>query len=273
MTVKAAKLSNTFLYAGEAELNGKYVHVLAYQNKAESSGPNAMILPFPSNVKMDENNILDTRSYKEFLKNIAMATKEQTRDLSDDINLKSIRKRSAKVFDVGSYTVVLAEKAIHIKKAIEKVPEDKRPSISKEFLSDYTKLYPDQQVAICCWNGNINPEPLLWWYEPTNRENIFVPTMDAHDGNGPDLNAKVQRDHIISTGATTRSLIDKLPFKDYTSSTVDYTDNLPETAKQLLPTRVWGIKIDDFIKNGDMFIEPFSTINVNDRRIKMMGWE
>jgi len=34
-------------------------------------------------------------------------------------------------------------------------------------------------------SGYVDAEPLLWWYEPSDEENLFIPTMDAHDGGPP----------------------------------------------------------------------------------------
>jgi len=63
-----AFLSGTKLYVGEATYNDKYVHVLAYQNNAESKEgiPNAMIIPFPTTQSMGPENILNTIKYKSY---------------------------------------------------------------------------------------------------------------------------------------------------------------------------------------------------------------
>jgi hypothetical protein len=243
-----AHLSNTLIYVGEAARGNQSVHVLAYQNTAdnESSGPNAMILPFPAAEAMGPENILDTRPYKSFLKDITNATKQQTRSL-DMLNSKGASPAGAQVFDVGSYTVVLAEKASHIHGALELVPENKRPTISTRFLVGFGKLYPNQPIAVCCWDGNIKAEPLLWWYVPTNKDTLFIPTMDAHDGNAPDVNARVATDHIISVGSTS-------PTRVGHHFRVDYNDFLPMEAAQLLPAYVYGTKVNGLIKNGDMFV-------------------
>lgn len=242
-----ATLSATKLYAGEAMFNGKYVHVLAYQNKAKSSGPNAMIIPFPTNVAMDEANVLDTTKYKNFMNDISEATKVRTRGISmndsDELLSFGAVMKSAKVFDVGDYTVVLASHVSQVPEALKKVAPEKRPEVSMEFLIGYGILYPDQPVALCCWSGSVDAAPLLWWYEPKDSENLFIPTMDAHDGKAPDLNANVHVDHIISVGSNLVS----------TGETVHYEDFLYEGAP-LLPKKVHGAKFKGSMKNGDMFV-------------------
>jgi hypothetical protein len=59
---------------GEARRGDTYVHVIAYQNKAATTGPNAMILPLPAAVMPAPENVVDTRSFKFFLDDIHRAT-------------------------------------------------------------------------------------------------------------------------------------------------------------------------------------------------------
>jgi hypothetical protein len=254
-----AKLTGTKLYAGEAMHNGKYVHVLAYQNNAESKWdvPNAMIIPFPTNKPMGPENILDTTKYKNFLDDIGEATRRRSRGMtlgmdSDDMLFGAACAGSAQVFDVGVYTVILADHVAQVPEALKRVSEDKRPSVRTQFLMHYGRMYPKQPVALCCWSGRVEADPLLWWYEPSDPMNLFIPTMDAHDGGPPDLNATVQTDHIISVGSNI------LP----TGSTVEYQDFLYEGAP-LLPTKVHGTKLFGLAKNGDTFV------HINTMREKM----
>lgn len=254
-----ASFSNTKLYVGEAMRNGKYVHVLAYQNKAKTgkNQPNAMIIPFPTNVAMGPQNVLDTSKFPKFLDEISSATR-MTRLLSADGITKGARSFGiAQVFDVGSYTVVLADNVAQVPEALEKVPENKRPAVSADFLKAYGELYPNQPVALCCWNGAVEAEPLLWWYEPKNPETLFVPTMDAHDGSAPDLNADVDTDHIVSVGSTISIS------RSYYTGTVLYSSSLGEAAN-LLPKHVVGTKLVGHYKNGDCFVN-VSELNNSDR--------
>ena len=250
--VAPGSFNSTKVYAGEATLNGKYVHVLAYQNNAEGQNkqePNAMILPFPTNVVMDRANVINTKSFSNFLQNIADASKIQSksRGLKMD-NLIVAGAASFDVFENGSYTVILADNIKVVPKAMTHVVEEKRISFSYRFLLNFDKLYADQPVAVCLWKGDVKAEPLLWWYEPKDKGTLFVPTMDSHDGNGPNLEDEVEVDHIISVGS---NLLDERRFYNR----VHYQDFLTDTAKQLLPTYVHGTKISHFMKNGDMFVK------------------
>lgn len=249
ITTSPAKLSNTLIYVGEGHTQGKDVHVLAYQNKATNqvSSPNAMVLPFPTNKEMGPDNVIDTREFKGFLKDISNATKHLTRSLGGPM-LKSFSLNAAQVFDVGSYTVVLAENTNQIQDALKRVPENKRPTISDEFLAGYGALYPNQPVAVCCWDGTIEAEPLLWWYEPTWKGELFIPTMDAHDGNAPNVRANVKADHMISVGSADNSRVGH-------HHPVFYKDQLPDNVRELLPNFVYGTQIKQSVQNGDMFVE------------------
>ena len=87
MTLYPAVLSKTILYAGEALIDGKLVHVLGYQNTAknESKGPNAMILPFPTSIAMGPGNVVDTSECKNVLKKYGDMFKVTSRSLNDGV--------------------------------------------------------------------------------------------------------------------------------------------------------------------------------------------
>lgn len=257
-SVSESSMSNTLIYVGEGQRDNKLVHVIAYQNKAEnlSNGPNAMVIPFPAGVPMNEQNVIDTSNFKSFLSDITEATR-RSRRRSASFSKSMMLGNScdeALVFDVGSYTVVLADSVEKVSAAMNRVTEKKRPIISEEFLIGYGKLYPDQPIAVCCWNGSIEAEPLLWWYEPKNSEVLFVPTMDAHDGKSPNVEMNVYTDHNISAGSSV-----------YSSSAdqVNYSEELPAHVVGLLPSHVHGTKIQRSMKNGDMFIKTSQLITDN----------
>ncbi len=246
-----AVLTGTKIYVGEAILNGKYVHVLAYQNIAETPAghPNAMVLPFPTDKPMTKNNVIPALGFRSFLDDIADASRERylSRGLDDfdDIVLGcAVSMPPAQVFSAGSYTVILADHVAQIPEALTRVPNNQRPTIHTQFLLRYGAMYKKQPIAICCWNGYIEPEPLLWWYEPTNKGSLFIPTMDAHNGYAPDLEALVKTDHIISVGSNI----------DPTGDKVNYSDTIPDNVIQLLPSRVHGYRPPTMVKNGDMFV-------------------
>ena len=287
-TVDVAELSSTKLYVGDAMHNDKYVHVVAYQNQASSMGPNAMIIPFPTDKPMGPENIIDTSEFPTFVSDISEASRILSRGgymtLGDDDDMLdgcAAALNEAQVFDVGTYTVILATSAAQIPAALQKVPESKRPVVTLKFLLKYGQLYPKQPIAVCCWNGKVEAEPLLWWYEPKDPNIFFIPTMDAHNGEAPDLEATVMVDHLISVGS---GIIGN------TGSLVTYNSPLSDEARKLLPTRVHGTQINQLAKNGDMFVNKFhvygllsdspvpiikrgTSLNNFDSQYYMNGWE
>jgi len=243
--------SSTKVYAGEGTFDSKYVHVIAYQNNAESQNeyePNAMILPFPTNVPMNRANVINTKSFSGFLQDITDASKIQTRLLRSGGFEAACAAGGVDVFENGSYTVILADNIKLVPGAMSSVSEDKRIALSYRFMMGFNKLYANQPVAVCLWKGSVVAEPLLWWYEPKDKATLFVPTMDAHDGNGPDLEANVRTDHIVSVGSNL--LEDSRRY-----NRVHYTDKLTSVAQQLLPLHVYGHKLPSVMKNGDMFVK------------------
>lgn len=251
-TFTASEMSNTRIYVGEAERKGKLVHVLAYQNNATAKGPNAMVLPFPTIDEMGPDNVIDTRKFKGFLKDISESTRYVTKGggtrRSMMLGSRGFDSDSlAEVFDVGSYTVILADNVFQIPEALSRVATDKRPRVSSDFLIGYNELYKDQPIAVCCWNGSIEAEPLMWWYEPSNPEELFIPTMDAHDGGAPRVGSPVQYDHLISVGSTTGNSGTRVRYSD--------AQSIPSEVKELLPLHVHGGRMPEAAPNGDCLVK------------------
>jgi hypothetical protein len=251
-TFTASEMSNTRIYVGEAQRQGKLVHVLAYQNTAISKGPNAMVLPFPTETKLGQENVIDTTNFKNFLEDIGEASRHITKGFSGRrgmtlgaaaMDADGLR---AEVFDSGSYTIVLATNVWQIPEALSRVPAEKRPNVSSDFLIGYNDLYEGQPIAVCCWDGSIEAEPMMWWYEPSNPNALFIPTMDAHDGKAPKLGVRVDTDHLISVGSTSGSRGDTVRYRD--------AKKIPDAVKELLPLQVHGKKLQDRVPNGDCFV-------------------
>ena len=241
ITLGPADLRGTRLYAGVGEVDGKVVHVIAYQNSAKSAGPNAMILPIPAAVMPGERNVIDTRDFADFLFTIHAATEVNKPRSSDRGGAAS----AASVFDVGSYTVVLAEKAGAVVAALSRVPPEKRPAADPRLLAAFEEHYPGWPLALCCWRGSVQPEPLLWWYEPKFPDRLFAQALDAHDGGPPDLGAKVKVDHYLAFGA-----------KNFRGGAeVWFYQQIPPEVQNLLPDTVWGTRIHAKLPNGDFWLD------------------
>lgn len=282
ISVRAAEFSGTKIYAGEAERQGQYVHVLAYQNEAVGHGPNAMVLPIPSIEPMGPDNVVDTKKYPRFLNDIVDSTKIQRLGKSRS-DARAVAGQyfslEAQVFESGSYTIVLADRTGQIPEALKRVSEDRRPEVSTRFLLGFSKLYHNHKIMICCWNGNVKAEPMLCWYVPTDRDVLFIPTMDAHNGDAPNINAIVYTDHIVTVGSAIKpTAAGKVKIR--------YNDTVPEDIANLLPQSARGLGLPSSMLNGDCFVKtsmvgidtlPLMTRGINKDHvvssIRMEGWE
>lgn len=281
ITFREAELSNTKLYAGEARRGDTYVHVIAYQNKVATKGPNAMILPLPAAVMPGPENVVDTRGFKRFLDDIHRATERRTKDRSVLLDLGPSPR--AQVFDVGSYTVVLAASPLAVPQALANVPANKRPAVNTLVLGAFEELYPGWPLAVCCWDGSFEAEPLLWWYEPRNPDQLFAPALDAHDGQPPRTDAEVRVDHHVAFGSTLRPGGDEVHYQDdvnirnarpapswlaphESASQDDSPPPRPVAATGLLPPRVRGTRLTGSMPNGDFWLSTASLSGPAQRR-------
>ncbi len=263
ITLRAAELSNTKLYAGEARRGDTYVHVIAYQNKAATEGPNAMILPLPAAVMPGPENVVDTRRFKRFLDDMHDATR-----ITVPGSRSTLGAPDAQVFDIGSYTVVLAASPSAVPEALARVPANKRPAVNALVLGAFEELYPGWPLAVCCWDGSFEAEPLLWWYEPRIPDQLFAPALDAHDGQPPRTDARVRVDHHVAFGSTLRPTGNAV----YGYGPDESGDNddapLPPliAATGLLPPRVCGTRVTGTMPNGDFWLSTTTLSGPAERR-------
>lgn len=218
--------SNTILYAAEMlRDNGEVVHVLGYQNEAQNhagkgkvfgnlfgsffkgSGGNAMILPFPAVPgSMSKANVLNTENCSEILQDMARTLAPPPMQASRSFAMAAAASPQARVqiFEAaGIYTVVLAQDARDIPAALDQVPREKRPALNPELFAAYAEWYPDWTIALCCFNNDKAKlaDPLLWWYQPQFPDHLFLPSLDCHTGDVPNLNAQVAVDHVLAVSS------------------------------------------------------------------------
>lgn len=244
-----AKFEGTIGYMGEAEAPQGLVHVIGYQNSAAnlSSGPNSMILHFPSKNAMDESNVIDVgEKGKSLLNDWVEMYAPKPRGIT-----KSVVSNKVEIFNTGIYTVAISNKPSQISSALESVPENKRPNIEPELLKWYEDSFPGWSVAVCCFDNNDmkKSEPLFWWYHPIHKERIHFPAIDSHDGSVPDLNKEVRTDHFIVYGSTKgkeRTIRLKETWKE------DY--NLPEESKVYFPDEISAKYFGSKCPNQDFFL-------------------
>jgi len=249
-SLEPAVLSDTIVSCIETNHpeTGKLIHVAGYQNKAQSlAGPNAMLLPFPSSVPMGPANVVDTTSAKRLLKDYAETLVRRTRSLSKGLDSPSYTARGGiQVFAAGSYHIVLAENAADIPSAIRFVPSAQRPKVNQAIFDAYAKFYPGTawQFALCCWNGSVDAEPMMWWYEPNDPFSFFLPGLDAHDGRPPRLGTQVKVDHSLVVGSNLGTPTN--------AATVYFRDrDMAPALKPFIAESVVGAKFTGSADNGD----------------------
>jgi hypothetical protein len=242
----------TRLLAHSVDVDGRMLNVLGYQNKAKNKAwprrPNAMILPFPAAEYMTQINCIDMTRAPNVLKEYSdlLRPRMRTRDLTK--GLRSAAVASVEVFDSGSYTIALARNATDIPSALEQIPASKRPDLHPEIFDAYELWYPGWPVALCCWEGDIEAEPLLWWYKPKKefQDFHFLPGLDGHEGGVPDPARKsVPVDHSIIIGGPAHDL----------QSAEGVLKDVPDKIRTWLPEYVYGDNLGDpttkQMRNGD----------------------
>ena len=253
VSLAPAKFSSTILYGYEINVPGRIAHVLGYQNQVQNlvPSPNAMILPFlalPSS--MTKANVIDTSSHPHILKDMAATVMPRFRGA---MLLGSTKSASVppkvEIFHSGIYTVVLATDATLIHNALRYVPEVKRPRINNEIFDAYAAWYPEWTVALCCFNNGDakTATPMLWHYEPMDNSSLFLPALDCHSGEVPNLNEKVVVDHTVVVGSNLMQIGN--------GSVVHYSDYLSDKIRPFLADEVIGRQIKGMLSNGDFFIK------------------
>jgi hypothetical protein len=249
----AAELSGTILFAGRRlhPVHGR-IEVLGYQNAAVnlSTGPNAMLLHLPAR-KVTSAQFLDVGHCDRVLRDMAAAAIPA---------LRPSRSRSAgadwmsgglvEVFEHDIYTVVLADHATDISHALARVPERKRPAVSRELLTFYADCFPRHPVALCCFDNTeaMQAKPLMLWYRPLDEDRLVLPAIDCHTGAAPDLAAEVRTDHtvIFATDRATEGWGEPVHYSQ--------AGQMRDELRAFLPSHVLGKQFTETLPNGDFAI-------------------
>lgn len=264
LTSEPSRMSNTIVYAAETAIDGTLHHVLAYQNRAASKGPNAMLLPIPSDKPLGPMASIDMTPYKTVLTEYAEAFQPRRRSMTKGLD-RDVLLSKPHVYDVGSYTVVLAQDADAIPSVLAQVRQDRRPRINAALFHDFGRRYPGHHIALCCFNGEIEAEPIAFVYEPINASRLFLPGLDGHDGQAP-RDGQVPRDHTLIWGHP--SLRERMAGNTLRDGSAAYghrvatTTRMPPDIAQLFPRVVQGTTVRGLTRNGDwhLLIKDLGTI-------------
>ncbi|MDP3769991.1 MAG: hypothetical protein U1A25_03000 [Candidatus Sungbacteria bacterium] len=207
---------------------------------------NAMILPFPAIPgTMTRKNIISTASCPHILEDMEKALEKE--EFFSPMRLMSlgIPRDRIEIFEHDIYTVVLAPYGAPIVDALADVPAEKRPPLNKHFFDGFTPLYADWTFGLCCFNNKdaALAKPLLWWYEPMRPDLLFLPALDCHTGQVPDLKAYVEVDHTVAVSSDNMSR--------YAGTEVTYRDSIPYLIRPYIASRVIGMKMHTNLPNGD----------------------
>ncbi len=252
ISVGPTNFSKTTIYSAEVvrktESEYRVIHVLGYQNRISSSdGPNAMLLPFPAKGKVGQENLVNGKGLESIMEAYAeMFLPDEDQTLGETVG--ACASMGFEVFQSGSYTVALVQKATALPAALRMMPSKVRPQIGLNMVASLNNMYPGWPIALCCFSSDIEePEPLFWWYEPKDPGVLFAPALDAHDGNPPLEETRVQRDHTLVFGSDHNLLRGDL--------TLAMTINdLPTEHQWLFTQQICGGRIDGLTRNGDFYV-------------------
>jgi len=210
---------------------------------------NALILPIPDDFR--NIDVIDTTAFGDFVSDIQRALTPITRGrLRRGAAVDSMAK-NVRIIEFDIYTIVISPSAEAIEKALAKLPANRRPVLNAKVLSKYTPWYRGWALAVCCFDNREakRGKPLLFKYKPSKQKDaskMFIPTLDDHSGNGPDLNEQVDVDHTIFAAAP--GMVG--------GHAVAYTNPAGGHAAQRdLPAAVVGETLTGKYKNGDIIVD------------------
>jgi hypothetical protein len=173
-------------------------HFLSYSNNVVnlSGTPNAMILPVPGIVKQEW--FYDTTPFKFFMNDIS----DNCSYIYDYLGRPKIISRGVELsvnFKLGQYSIYLVPPNGSLIETISSIDTSIRPAIKNSFYDFFDEHYKNCSFVICLFDNNetIDVQPIAFEYLPNNPNLLYFPTMDCHNGEIPNLNDKVELDHIF----------------------------------------------------------------------------
>jgi hypothetical protein len=250
VTSDLAKLLGTKIYLGQKKVNRRLLHILGYKADPQNlaTGPNALIIHLPAKVKMTETNNLNTKGCSNLLDDMVQAALPKPKgELKRSLGINLSER--ALVYTSGIYTVIQAHSADAVYDALNRVPANKRPNISRELLQYYNQNYNGWTLQLCCFDNKdvAKAEPLMWWYEPMDYSTFILPGVDSHDGGVPNYRYQVERDTYLIFGSD--------EFSRNIGHKVWYSDRkIPSQTQLFLPEKVIVTHIKGSTPNGDYIL-------------------
>jgi hypothetical protein len=124
-------------------------------------------------------------------------------NLGDVERMIGAPKSRVQHFESGIYEILMSDDLAGIGDKLVDVKPEKRPSLPSWLLPAYGEWYQNWTAALCCFNNTeaAEADPMLWLYQPMYPDTLFLPALDAHDGEKPDLDARVRLDHSVMLSA------------------------------------------------------------------------
>jgi hypothetical protein len=131
---------------------------------------------------------------------------------------------------------------------LPQINPEKRPLVNPQVFAVFEQWYRCP-VAVCCFKKTEAAEakPLAFAFEPTDPDRLVVYTLDGHDGEPPDPNARVKLDHTVFVGSY-------LTPKQY-AATIEFADSIPHHLQPYLLDRAMGMPIFHYLINGDIVFD------------------
>lgn len=268
-----ASFSATGLHAARLKhpKSGRMVHTLGYSVDAtvpdfsylggvhaNASKARALFIAVPAiKGSLKPENLIDTTGIEKFIRN--QSEQLFPAPVSRGISFGLDFSKSVSVTECGKFTVVIAEHAHDIHRALKLVPEARRPTVPAPFCAHMQNLYgnADWQFVLACFNEEIGDTATFFlWYEPQDETELFLPGFDEHTGEKlPVAGELVDLDHVLTVYAPNMVGGEEIAYEDE-----GVKDN------GFIPSRVRGfdarglsadngdfaIKVDDLSKDGTL---------------------
>lgn len=177
---------------------------------ANASTARALFIAVPAQKgTIGPDNLIDTTGIEKFIRNQGAQLFPAPRSrglggMSFGIGAASFEKKVT-VSECGKFTVVTAESAHDIHRALKLVPDARRPTVSAPFCALMQQLYgnADWQFVLACFNKEIgDTATFMLWYDPQNDQELYLPGLDEHTGKKlPVPGEVVDLDHILTVYA------------------------------------------------------------------------